>query len=36
MAKELGQIHTVNKNMTVNASGDVKDIDLSGLLTDQL
>ncbi len=36
MAKELGQIHTVNKNMTVNAAGDVKDIDLSGLLTDQL
>lgn len=36
MAKELGQIHTVNKAFSVNASGDVIDIDLPGQLSNQL
>lgn len=36
MAKELGQIHTVNSSLVVTASGDVKTIDVAGHLTQQL
>lgn len=36
MAKELGQIHVVNEEFNVTASGDVKDVDLPGQLTSQL
>ena len=36
MAKELGQIHTVNDSFTISAPGDVSDIDLPGQLSYQL
>lgn len=36
MPKSLGQIHTVNFQKTVNASGDIKNCDISGELTSQL
>jgi hypothetical protein len=36
MPKSLGQIHTVNFSKTVNASGDIKNCDISGELTSQL
>lgn len=36
MAKELGQIHTVNYNETVAAAGDKVLVDLPGQLTNQL
>ena len=36
MPKSLGQIHTVNFSKTVNASGDIKNCDLSAELTQQL
>lgn len=36
MAKELGQIHTVNNQFVFNGSGDITNIDLPGELTSQL
>ncbi len=36
MAKSLGQIHTVNTTRSVDATGEVLDIDLPGELTNQL
>lgn len=36
MAKELGQIHTLNDTLSIAASGDILDIDLPGQLTNQL
>jgi hypothetical protein len=36
MPKSLGQIHTVNKQMIVSASGNKLNIDLPGQLTEQL
>ena len=36
MAKELGQIHTVNNQMVFNGTGDIENIDLPGELTSQL
>ena len=36
MAKELGQIHTVNNQLVFNGTGDITNIDLPGELTSQL